>query len=124
MPGQPARRAPCEACRRHAGIRLPAARIPSPDSRTAAHRHESNHDDPRRAAAGQTLDAMPGRTTPQRKQPVTDINEAAASGTRKQRPAVGISLFARDGQAIWENGIHQNIAFLAMMLKRSDRVGP
>ncbi|KVL10114.1 DUF2827 domain-containing protein [Burkholderia sp. MSMB1826] len=40
------------------------------------------------------------------------------------RLAVGISLFARDGQAIWENGIHQNIAFLAMMLKRSDRVGP
>lgn len=40
------------------------------------------------------------------------------------RPAVGISLFARDGQAIWENGIHQNIAYLAMMLKRSDRVGP
>ncbi|KWC42238.1 hypothetical protein WL51_00350, partial [Burkholderia ubonensis] len=37
---------------------------------------------------------------------------------------VGISLFARDGQAIWENGIHQNIAYLAMMLKRSDRVGP
>ncbi|KWB93265.1 DUF2827 domain-containing protein, partial [Burkholderia ubonensis] len=29
-----------------------------------------------------------------------------------------------DGQAIWENGIHQNIAYLAMMLKRSDRVGP
>ncbi|WP_157692744.1 DUF2827 family protein, partial [Burkholderia sp. ABCPW 11] len=40
------------------------------------------------------------------------------------RLAVGISLFARDGQTIWENGIHQNIAFLAMMLKRSDRVGP
>ncbi|MEK7939954.1 DUF2827 family protein, partial [Burkholderia contaminans] len=40
------------------------------------------------------------------------------------RLAVGLSLFARDGQAIWENGIHQNIAFLAMMLKRSDRVGP
>ncbi|WP_231748423.1 DUF2827 family protein, partial [Burkholderia sp. ABCPW 14] len=38
--------------------------------------------------------------------------------------AVGISLFARDGQAIWENGIHQNIAFLAMMLGQSDRVGP
>lgn len=55
---------------------------------------------------------------------MTDINEAASGGTRKQRPAVGISLFARDGQAIWENGIHQNIAFLAMMLKRSDRVGP
>ncbi len=43
---------------------------------------------------------------------------------RRERPSVGISLFARDGQAIWENGIHQNIAFLAMMLKRSDRVGP
>ncbi|VWC36160.1 hypothetical protein BLA6863_06708 [Burkholderia lata] len=38
--------------------------------------------------------------------------------------AVGISLFAQDGQAIWENGIHQNIAYLAMMLKRSDCVGP
>ncbi|MGR8023256.1 DUF2827 domain-containing protein [Burkholderia cenocepacia] len=37
--------------------------------------------------------------------------------------AVGISLFARDGQMIWENGIHQNIAYLAMMLKRSDRIG-
>jgi hypothetical protein len=35
---------------------------------------------------------------------------------------VGISLFARDGQSIWENGIHQNIAFLAMMLSRSDRI--
>ena len=45
-------------------------------------------------------------------------------GMRKLRPAVGISLFARDGQAIWENGIHQNIAFLAMMLKRSDQIGP
>nr|WP_232356683.1 DUF2827 domain-containing protein [Burkholderia multivorans] len=55
---------------------------------------------------------------------VTDINETASGRARKQRPAVGISLFARDGQAIWENGIHQNIAFLAMMLKRSDRVGP
>ena len=41
-----------------------------------------------------------------------------------RRLAVGISLFARDGQAIWENGIHQNIAYLAMMLKRSERVGP
>ncbi|MCO8590464.1 DUF2827 domain-containing protein [Burkholderia multivorans] len=55
---------------------------------------------------------------------MTDINETASGRARKQRPAVGISLFARDGQAIWENGIHQNIAFLAMMLKRSDRVGP
>nr|WP_041490343.1 DUF2827 domain-containing protein [Burkholderia ambifaria] len=41
-----------------------------------------------------------------------------------RRVAVGISLYARDGQAVWENGIHQNIAFLAMMLKRSERVGP
>ncbi len=39
------------------------------------------------------------------------------------RLRVGISLFAREGQSIWENGIHQNIAFLAMMLSRSDRVG-
>ncbi|KHK49799.1 hypothetical protein PI87_25250 [Ralstonia sp. A12] len=39
------------------------------------------------------------------------------------RLCVGISLFARDGQSIWENGIHQNIAFLAMMLSRSGRVG-
>ena len=39
------------------------------------------------------------------------------------RLRVGISLFARDGQSIWENGIHQNIAFLAMMLGRSSRVG-
>ncbi|CAN0640167.1 putative DUF2827 domain-containing protein [Burkholderia cepacia] len=38
--------------------------------------------------------------------------------------AVGISLCSRDGLAIWENGIHQNIAFVAMMLKRLDRVGP
>ncbi|MFK0380047.1 DUF2827 domain-containing protein [Pandoraea sp. NPDC090278] len=37
---------------------------------------------------------------------------------------VGISLFARDGQSIWENGIHQNVAFLAMLLKASDRIGP
>ncbi|KVG41205.1 DUF2827 domain-containing protein [Burkholderia ubonensis] len=55
---------------------------------------------------------------------MTDINQAASRGARNERPAVGISLFARDGQAIWENGIHQNIAYLAMMLKRSDRVGP
>ncbi|WP_179296905.1 DUF2827 domain-containing protein [Burkholderia ubonensis] len=55
---------------------------------------------------------------------MTDINQAAARGARNERPAVGISLFARDGQAIWENGIHQNIAYLAMMLKRSERVGP
>ncbi|RQH06465.1 DUF2827 domain-containing protein [Paraburkholderia dinghuensis] len=48
----------------------------------------------------------------------------ASENTRRRRPAVGISLFARDGQAIWENGIHQNIAFLAMMLKRSDQIGP
>ncbi|MCM2552757.1 DUF2827 domain-containing protein [Burkholderia glumae] len=50
---------------------------------------------------------------------------ASKSGrARRERPSVGISLFARDGQAIWENGIHQNIAFLAMMLERSDLVGP
>ncbi|KWH29531.1 hypothetical protein WL99_15000 [Burkholderia cepacia] len=55
---------------------------------------------------------------------MTDINEATLGGTRKRRPTVGISLFARDGQAIWESGIHQNIAFLAMMLKSSDRIGP
>lgn len=48
----------------------------------------------------------------------------ASGSARRRRPAVGISLFARDGQAIWENGIHQNIAFLAMMLKRSDQIGP
>lgn len=41
-----------------------------------------------------------------------------------RRPAVGISLFARDAQQIWENGIHQNVAFLAMMLKACDRIGP
>ena len=45
------------------------------------------------------------------------------NGRKRQRPSVGISLFARDGQSVWENGIHQNIAFLAMMLKRSDHVG-
>ncbi|HDR9190917.1 DUF2827 domain-containing protein [Burkholderia vietnamiensis] len=55
---------------------------------------------------------------------MTHIDQAASGGIRRERPAVGISLFARDGQAIWENGIHQNIAYLAMMLKRSDRVGP
>ncbi|WP_175994776.1 DUF2827 domain-containing protein [Burkholderia vietnamiensis] len=55
---------------------------------------------------------------------MTYIDQAASGGTRRERPAVGISLFARDGQAIWENGIHQNIAYLAMMLKRSDRIGP
>ncbi|KVW83265.1 DUF2827 domain-containing protein [Burkholderia ubonensis] len=55
---------------------------------------------------------------------MTDNTQAASRGARNPRPAVGISLFARDGQAIWENGIHQNIAFLAMMLKRSERVGP
>ncbi|WP_155640776.1 DUF2827 family protein, partial [Burkholderia pseudomultivorans] len=47
---------------------------------------------------------------------MTDLNKADPGRARRQRPAVGISLFARDGQAIWENGIHQNIAFLAMML--------
>jgi hypothetical protein len=37
--------------------------------------------------------------------------------------SVGISLFARDGQNIWENGLHQNIAFLAMLLKQSEHIG-
>ncbi|MGU7775994.1 DUF2827 domain-containing protein [Burkholderia sp. MR1-5-21] len=55
---------------------------------------------------------------------MTDNIQAASRGARNERPAVGISLFARDGQAIWENGIHQNIAYLAMMLKQSDRIGP
>jgi hypothetical protein len=55
---------------------------------------------------------------------MTDNLQFAYGQARKPRPTVGISLFARDGQAIWENGIHQNIAFLAMMLKRSDQVGP
>lgn len=70
------------------------------------------------------LGAAAERPAAEEKKLVTDINETASGRARKQRPAVGISLFARDGQAIWENGIHQNIAFLAMMLKRSDRVGP
>ncbi|WP_233629246.1 hypothetical protein, partial [Burkholderia cenocepacia] len=47
------------------GCRLRESRRPVRAPR--CHRRESNHDDPRRAAAGQTLDAMPGRTTPQRK---------------------------------------------------------
>ncbi len=55
---------------------------------------------------------------------MTHVNQAASGGTCKQRLAVGISLFAWDGQVIWESGVHQNIAYLAMMLKRSDRVGP
>lgn len=55
---------------------------------------------------------------------MTDTIQIASGSARRHRPAVGISLFARDGQAIWENGIHQNIAFLAMMLKRSDHIGP
>ncbi|WP_181001109.1 DUF2827 domain-containing protein [Burkholderia pseudomallei] len=56
-----------------------------------------------------------------------DSIRSSSTGPRDapgKRLAVGISLFARDGQAIWENGIHQNIAFLAMMLKQSDRIGP
>ncbi|SMG02867.1 DUF2827 domain-containing protein [Burkholderia singularis] len=54
------------------------------------------------------------------------IDQASSSSARRRekRPAVGISLFARDGQAIWESGIHQNIAFLAMLLKQSDAIGP
>lgn len=55
---------------------------------------------------------------------MTDDLPFASGSARRHRPAVGISLFARDGQAIWENGIHQNIAFLAMMLKRSEHIGP
>ncbi|WP_155651444.1 DUF2827 family protein, partial [Burkholderia stagnalis] len=55
---------------------------------------------------------------------MTNNTRFASNRLHRQRPAVGISLFARDGQAIWENGIHQNIAYLAMMLKRSERVGP
>ncbi|WP_157666260.1 DUF2827 family protein, partial [Burkholderia ubonensis] len=51
---------------------------------------------------------------------MTNNIRLASDRLHRQRPAVGISLFARDGQAIWENGIHQNIAYLAMMLKRSD----
>lgn len=53
-----------------------------------------------------------------------DTVQPASPESRDKRLAVGISLFARDGQAIWENGIHQNIAFLAMLLKQSDRIGP
>ncbi|NIF69769.1 DUF2827 domain-containing protein [Burkholderia sp. Ap-962] len=55
---------------------------------------------------------------------MTYTTECVAGGHRERRPCVGISLFAREGQAIWENGIHQNIAYLAMMLKRSEHVGP
>jgi Protein of unknown function (DUF2827) len=42
---------------------------------------------------------------------------------RRQRPTIGISPFARGGQTIWYSGIHQNIAFLAAMLKRSTPTG-
>ncbi|WP_323122696.1 DUF2827 domain-containing protein [Burkholderia alba] len=54
------------------------------------------------------------------------IHEPQSTSTppRNKRLAVGISLFARDGQAIWENGIHQNIAYLTMLLKKSDQIGP
>lgn len=45
------------------------------------------------------------------------------SELRRQRPTIGISLFARGGQTIWDNGIHQSTAFLAMMLKRSAHTG-
>lgn len=48
---------------------------------------------------------------------------SSPAGEPDRRLTVGISLFARDGQAIWENGIHQNIAFLAMMLRKSGRIG-
>ncbi|WP_017923517.1 DUF2827 domain-containing protein [Burkholderia glumae] len=51
-----------------------------------------------------------------------DTSHATPSHGADRRLTVGISLFARDGQAIWENGIHQNIAFLAMMLRRSERI--
>ncbi|MBI0330356.1 DUF2827 domain-containing protein [Burkholderia plantarii] len=51
-----------------------------------------------------------------------DTSHATPRHGNDRRLTVGISLFARDGQAIWENGIHQNIAFLAMMLKRSGRI--
>ncbi|RQY29361.1 DUF2827 domain-containing protein, partial [Burkholderia stagnalis] len=40
----------------------------------------------------------------------TTYSHDACRNRLEMRPAVGISLFARDGQAIWENGIHQNIA--------------
>ncbi len=53
---------------------------------------------------------------------MTDSFQSATNSSADKRLTVGISLFARDGQAIWENGIHQNIAFLAMMLLKSDRI--
>ncbi len=53
-----------------------------------------------------------------------DTGHSPSTGARNKRLAVGISLFARDGQAIWENGIHQNIAYLTMLLKKSDQIGP
>lgn len=41
-----------------------------------------------------------------------------------QYPTIGISLFTHDGKTVWDSDLQQNVAFLAMMLKRSARTGP